>query len=128
MSDRIVFAEWLIDEMNKRNWSQADLARHAGMNRQVVNRIIKGDRIPSADSCNALANAFNLSPETVFRKAGLLPPSPEPDPKIDEAVHLLNLLEPDDLEEIIQITRLKLGKSKTTTSNKKSQKNLARTV
>ena len=65
--------------MKKRDWSQADLARASGLNRQSVSDYINQRRTnPDPNALVAIAKGLNLSPITVFRKAGLLPhESPE---------------------------------------------------
>jgi transcriptional regulator with XRE-family HTH domain len=70
------FAEWLANEMNRRQWSQAELARRAGTSRSAINGLITGVRGPGPDLSNAIAHAFNLPAEDVYRAAGLLPPEP----------------------------------------------------
>lgn len=98
-NDRL-FMEWLIDEISNRGWSQADLAKHAGMNRQAVNKLINGERNPGPDSCQAIALAFKLPPEFVFRKAGLLPHSNNIDERVERINHKISQLPQDDQERI----------------------------
>ena len=71
----IDFAEWLIIELNKRGWSQSDLARAAGINRQVISAYINRQRKkPDTDKLKAIAKAFNLPAEVVFDAANVLHP------------------------------------------------------
>jgi len=71
----IDFAEWLIIELNKRGWSQSDLARAAGINRQVISTYINRQRKkPDTDKLKAIAKAFNLPAEVVFDAANVLHP------------------------------------------------------
>jgi len=86
------FTEWLENELNKRNWDRAELARRARLATSTVTRIMNGERSPGPDFCRSVARALNLPPETVFRKAGLLPQKPDTDPEIEEALHLLSQL------------------------------------
>lgn len=68
------FSDWLLEEMNKRGWSQADLARASGLNRQSVSDYVNRRRTnPEPEALVSIANAFKISPITIFRKAGLLP-------------------------------------------------------
>jgi transcriptional regulator with XRE-family HTH domain len=77
------FSEWLTDELRKRGWSQADLARAANIHRQVVSTYINGRRSkPDEDVLRSIARAFKMPPEEVFRAAGLLPPTTE-DPWVE---------------------------------------------
>lgn len=75
----IAFVEWLDEELRGRRWKRADLARATGMTSSTMTRIFNGERKPGPDLCNAIADALDLPPETVFRKAGLLPELPEDD-------------------------------------------------
>lgn len=120
-----MFSEWLMKELNNRNINQSELARLSGISRGAISHIINGVRQPGPDICDAIATAFKLPPETVFRAAGLLPKKPEADQKLEEIMFLMRELSPDDLEEIDQIIRLKLNRKPI---NKKSRKDAARSL
>lgn len=95
--DNIDFSVWLENELIERQWSQSDLAREAGVHRQVINSYINQKRSkPDEEILRLLADAFGYPPETVFRAAGLLPPKPEKDELVEKITHLLfNMDEPD---------------------------------
>ncbi len=78
------FAEWLQAEMDKRGWSQSDCARAADLNRAVINKLLNGKSKPQPPTLVALARAFKLPIETIYRAASLLPPSPDGDDTTDE--------------------------------------------
>jgi transcriptional regulator with XRE-family HTH domain len=120
-----MFSEWLMNELNKREINQSELARLSGISRGAISHIINGVRQPGPEVCDAIAKALKLPPETVFRAAGLLPPKPEIDQKIEDLNHLLRELPPGDLEEIELIIRMKLNRQGTV---KQSRKSAARTV
>lgn len=71
------FVEWLQLELNKRNWRKADLAKASGLSSAQITRIMKREQGPGPEACTAIARAFKMSPERVFRLAGLLPWEPE---------------------------------------------------
>jgi len=71
------FIKWLNEEMALRGWNQAELARKAGVSRAAISNILSSMRTPGPDLCGAIAQAFQIAPEVVFRKAGLLPESAE---------------------------------------------------
>lgn len=73
------FATWLTGEMDRRGWSNSELARRAGVVPSTLSKIITGYNQPGIDLCNGLARALNLPPELIFRRAGLLPKLPAPD-------------------------------------------------
>lgn len=68
------FGEWLEKEMRDRDWSMSKLAQLSGVTHVTISRIISGERNPSGRLCRNIAGAFDLPPERVFRKVGLLPP------------------------------------------------------
>ena len=50
----------------ERNWTQADLAQHAGVSRQTINAIEKGKFDPSLPLAFRLARLFDLTIEQIF--------------------------------------------------------------
>ena len=86
------FAEWLHQEINKRQWSQADLARNADLSRAVINKLLNGRTYPQPNTLDAIARALKLPTETMYRKAGLLPRASETDTYAAELVHKLGLI------------------------------------
>jgi len=84
------FSDWLLKELSKREWSQADLARASGLNRQSISDYINRRRTnPEPDALVAIAHGLNISPITLFRQAGLLPNSNNGDVKLDDWEYLL---------------------------------------
>jgi len=81
------FSEWLQAEMHKRGWSQSDCARAADLNRAVINKLLNGKSNPQPFTLAALSHAFKIPVETVFRAAGLLPPSIDGDDMLEELIH-----------------------------------------
>jgi transcriptional regulator with XRE-family HTH domain len=104
----MVFSEWLLRELDERGWNQADLARASCLTTAAISRLMNGSRGIGPDACNAIANAFKLPPEIVFRKAGLLPLDKEEIPGMAELCVLVELLDDDDRQELLEIARLKL--------------------
>ena len=72
---------WLLTELEKRGWTQAELARRANLADATLSRIISETRQAGPDTAVAIARALHVPPETVFRRAGLLPPLP---PEVEE--------------------------------------------
>jgi transcriptional regulator with XRE-family HTH domain len=69
----IDFSTWLQNELDKREWSQSDLARYSGINRQVISTYINRQRTkPDGEMLTAIARALKLPPETVFAAAGIM--------------------------------------------------------
>jgi transcriptional regulator with XRE-family HTH domain len=103
MRDR--FAEWLQEELSKRDWSQADLARRSGTTSGQISRVLTTARGAGSEFCLGVARAFNMSPVDVFRKAGILPPAPKDDPHLLNLLHLARRLRDGDLDRLLVIAR-----------------------
>ena len=111
------FDRWLTYEMSSRELSQSDLARKAGISQTSISNVLSQKREPGPEFCIAIAKVFGISPESAFRKAGLLPPETslkEPsesyaDPAELEAFRdILRQLDPDEIEELKRIGWLKV--------------------
>lgn len=104
------FSDWLLEEMSKRGWSQADLARASGLHRQSISDYVNRRRTsPEPDALIAIAKGLSISPVTVFRKAGLLP-TEGPDNKIvfEDWQHMLQQLTSEEQDEIYSIMEMKI--------------------
>lgn len=87
--------DWLLHEMDKRGWSQSDLARSADLNRAVINKLLSGQSTPRPSTLAALARAFKVPVERLYRVCGLLPEIPESESLIEEFnFHLRQLQSP----------------------------------
>lgn len=73
------FGEWLKSEIKIRNISQKELADISGVTPAQISRAISGSRGLGTDTLLAIARALRVSPEEVFRRAGVLPPRPNQD-------------------------------------------------
>jgi len=71
--ENMMFKDWLIDEMNNRKWSQADLAKKSGVARATISNLLNEVRNPGTDLIIAIANALDYPAEYVMRRAGILP-------------------------------------------------------
>ena len=105
--------------MDARGWRQTDLARHAGIHRNVVNTTVKGLSFPSPGSLQRMARALGVQPtelseayvrhETLKDDApyGMQVSSLEPEKawltinkrvSVDAAVKIIALVRDDDKE------------------------------
>ena len=114
MGNKGNFVEWLEEEMQKRNWRPAELAHAAGLYSATLSRILNGDRQPGPDVCLAIAKAFELPPESVFRMAGLLPmlPGPDRDPMLQEIYDLVRNMNAEERQEILEYTLFRYRRKK----------------
>jgi transcriptional regulator with XRE-family HTH domain len=100
------FAEWLLEEMNRLDMTQAQLAKRAGISRTAVSNLLSHTRDPGPTICRAIARALDVPPEEVFRKAGLLPDKPEDPPGLLELIHAYSQASDEERERILEIARL----------------------
>ena len=84
------FGDWLTSEMNKRGFSQAELARRSNVSQSAISLVLSGQRKPGEDLCRAIAHTLGYPPETVFRAAGILPPAKDRTPEIDAVIEAMN--------------------------------------
>ena len=89
VGQRMYFSEWLQIEMDKRGWSQSDLARASDLNRAVINKLLNGKSHPQPATLECISRALKIPIEMTYRAAGLLPNNPENDDAIEEAIHVL---------------------------------------
>jgi transcriptional regulator with XRE-family HTH domain len=89
VGQRIHFSEWLQAEMDKRGWSQSDLARSSDLNRAVINKLLNGKSHPQPATLEAISRALRIPIEITYRAAGLLPNNTDNDETIEEAIYVL---------------------------------------
>lgn len=87
------FGIWLDSELQRRGWSQAELARRTGVTGAFVHALVRGKRGASLQTCVALARGLGFAPGDVAVKAGLLPGEALPDPDMATALGLLRTLD-----------------------------------
>jgi transcriptional regulator with XRE-family HTH domain len=107
------FSDWLMTQIAARGITQSQLARLAGVSRQVISDYINGKRRkPDEDVLKGIAHALKIPPEIAFREAGLLPQrTPEYDQGFEEWMYLLNQLPEKDRQELLEIARLKIERA-----------------
>lgn len=100
-----MFTKWLLDQIAEKGWTQAELARRAGITPGAISHVINEERKPGEEFCRAIARALHIPPETVFRAAGLLPPDPDKPPDLLEWIHIYTEASPDDREIMLEQAR-----------------------
>lgn len=102
------FTEWLNNELEKRNWSQSELARKGNLSKGAISHIMNGTRKAGNDVCEAIAEVLGYPPEYIFRKAGLLPPIPEETEKSKRLIHMFNIMPDDEQNDLLTYLEIKL--------------------
>ena len=79
--------------MDKRGWSQSDLARYADLNRAVINKLLNGKSHPQPPTLESISRALKIPLETTYRAAGLLPTNTDNDDAMEEAMHVFKSIQ-----------------------------------
>ena len=98
------FFSWINNQIESKGWNYAELARRTGYSRSAISMTLNGQTKLTWDFCDKLAEAFDLPAEEVFRRAGLLRPSPDP-AGLQELVELAKGLEPTERAELTNFAR-----------------------
>ena len=106
------FVNWLGRELQQRGWNKAELARRGGITDSQVSRVLNGDQGPGTEMLRAVAAAFDVPLYEVYVRAGLLPPDTERSALIERIVEILKRRPEEDQEELLEMTRVKLERSK----------------
>jgi len=67
------FGEWLMEQIERREWTQADFARESKLNPQNISRWINNERVPSPASCLRIASVLRVDEDVVLRAASHKP-------------------------------------------------------
>lgn len=94
---------FLEQELERRGWKQADLARNANMDTGMVSNIMSGKRNIGPATAVSIAQALKIAPEILFRKAGLLPPAPVSTAQTDQLFFLFNQLDDKRKKDLIDM-------------------------
>lgn len=114
------FHEWLNEQIANRDWSQNKLSVKAGLSRGEISRIMNG-KTPSFKVCTALAGALDISVDLVLKEAGLETKPPGYENKKEKALAVITLLDDDDLEELLEVARIRIRRRKESGTSKKKK-------
>ena len=104
------FSEWINQELKKRGWSQADLARASGRDPGVISNLINNRRGYGADLVKDIAIGLKVPQEIAMRAAGILQPVPEITEQNEEISYLFDQLKKEGKEDLIIYARFLLEK------------------
>ncbi|HEY3311327.1 MAG TPA: helix-turn-helix transcriptional regulator [Anaerolineales bacterium] len=103
----MIFTDWLYEEIQKRNWTQTELASRAGITKGAVSHIFSHTRHPGTLVLKAIAKALHLPPEEVFRRAGVLDTEPDPGetPRLGEWIQIFRDADESTREQMLENAR-----------------------
>lgn len=99
------FVTWLTRELNERGWTNSELARRAELVPSTISMVISGRTNPGWEFCLGVARAFGFPPETVLRRAGLLPAVPARVQGEQEMLGIFRLLSENQRQMILSMLR-----------------------
>lgn len=102
------FSAWLVQELDKRGWNQAELHRKSSLSKTVISDVIAEKALPGFEFCIGVAKAFKIPADLVMRLAGLLPATSELTSQKEQLIHLFDQLPPDEKEDLISYLQIKL--------------------
>lgn len=106
-TDKWAWVEWVIEERQKKDWSQSDLARKADVTRQTINDYESRRRAnPDEQILMRISTALGYPPVYLPRLAGLYPADIEIDEDTEKLVYEIAQLSKQDQEEILSFIRL----------------------
>ena len=63
-----LFSRKMQKARDKRNWTQADLARHSGLTQAEISRVESGSRLPTMRIVKGLSEDFSVSSKQQFNE------------------------------------------------------------
>lgn len=96
---------WATEELERRHWSYRELARQTGLSHSIISKTLAGHVKASAEFCLRLGIALEISPETVMRKAGLLPAIAPEDEITSEIMAIVQALPQDKRQLALKLLR-----------------------
>ena len=106
--DKFNFPQWLQSEMDKRAWSQGDIAKRSGLSKQAISNYLNEQRSPNQDALAAIARALGYTPEFVLRLVGILPPIAESELPFEKAKAQYDMLSEERKRRIVRQIQLEL--------------------
>ena len=104
------FSDWLNLEIERREMSQAKLAKSAGISRTSISDILSGKQRAGFDVCVAISRALHIAPENVLRAAGLLPPVAGNVAEKEDLLHLFDQMSKEKKKDLLNYAQFLLAK------------------
>jgi hypothetical protein len=103
------FIEWVDAQEAALEITDYELSKKGGFSHSVLSRARSGIP-PQWDICMKISSVFNVSPITVFRKAGLLPQGPDDEINLEDWQYLLIKMTSEERDELLQIGTMKIDR------------------
>jgi len=107
--------EWVDKEMEKRGWSNSELARQMNVTSSAFSAVYTGKASASWEFCYRLSVALGKDHNEVFRMAGHLPPAKHDADTVKTLAEMMHRLSTEDLDLVEKYIewRLFLDKNRT---------------
>lgn len=102
------FLVWLDAQETAQNLTDYEISKQGKFSHSALSRARVEGIPPGWDICMKISGVLNVSPITVFRKAGLLPPGPDDKVNFEDWQYLLAQMTPDERDELMQIGTMKV--------------------
>lgn len=103
LMDRTNFSKWLQQKISELQISQSELARRSRLSRQAISKYLNEERMtPNKEALLALSRGLKISPEIVFRAAGILPEMKGEDPTQEQWNYIYTQLDQNKREQLLQ--------------------------
>ena len=112
MGSKEEFVSFIKEELIKRSWSNAELAKRSGISQAHISRVLNGNYLPGIDLLKSFSHALNIPEEQLFRMAGILPERKELEPVNERMLHLFSQLEHYDKQMILDYLVFLLNRKK----------------
>lgn len=99
------FWAWFNEEREKRGLSIRAVERRGGVGTATIGGRERQNLPPTYEVCRAISRAFGIPLEEVLRRADLLPPSPDDDPRLKELIHWFSQLDETAQEIVLSAIR-----------------------
>lgn len=99
------FWDWAERELRDRDLRWYGVERQTGLSNAAISKRARELLPPTFETCRAIARAFHLAPETVLRKAGLLPSVPEEKGQDEELLYHFHALPEAQRRNVVTTTR-----------------------
>ena len=95
------FWQWAEKELEIQHLNWYRVEQISGLSNAAISKRARELLPPTDTTCRAIAQAFKLPLENVFRRAGLLPPLPIQDDNFEAALFLFRQLSEEDQEKFL---------------------------